>query len=294
MNNPKLHKGQNVFFIGEVLPMVVNAVNDNYAVCTRNLHRRHDADLLHHKVETAAYLSFSEAYNALKEEIVYTILDFHNKAKGPHNLVFNLYAFEEPESVEELLRDLEAGKVELSRRNSVALEIDWDRTEGVIPTTKSAVISSDGKFRYRLERRWDDTLPKVAFIMLNPSTADADKDDPTIRRCVEFAKAWGYGGIIVVNLYAFRSTDPRYLVVAEDAIGPENVSHVRQAAAEANLVICAWGNSGIVQKLQAKTPTYRPLENLGRDIHFLKLCKDGTPGHPLYLTKKLKPQKYNG
>jgi hypothetical protein len=76
---------------------------------------------------------------------------------------------------------------------------------------KDAKLSDDKLYRYQLSRIWDETKPKVLFIMLNPSTADADVDDPTIRRVINFAKSWNYGGVYVVNLYAFRSTDPKGL-----------------------------------------------------------------------------------
>lgn len=84
----------------------------------------------------------------------------------------------------------------------------------------SAVISECGSYRYRLERVWEAEKDRVAFIMLNPSTADASKDDPTIRRCIGFAKAWGFGGLIVGNLFALRSTDPKALYGHKDPVGP--------------------------------------------------------------------------
>ena len=92
---------------------------------------------------------------------------------------------------------------------------------------KHAVISQDNKYRYQLSRIWDNEKPTVLFIMLNPSTADADADDPTIRRVVNFAKSWGYGGVFVGNLYAFRSTDPKGLKHTEDPVGEENIAHVQ-------------------------------------------------------------------
>ena len=92
---------------------------------------------------------------------------------------------------------------------------------------KHAVISHDDKYRYQLSRIWDEEKPMVLFIMLNPSTADADVDDPTIRRVVNFAKSWGYGGVFVGNLYAFRSTDPKVLRYIDDPIGEENIQHIQ-------------------------------------------------------------------
>ncbi len=156
---------------------------------------------------------------------------------------------------------------------------------------KNAELSEDKKFRYYLERQWDESLKTVCFIMLNPSTADADNDDPTIRRCIAFAKAWGYGGLIVVNLFAFRSTDPRYLAVAEDPIGPENIANLIRGHTRSALTVCAWGNSPVIKKLQKRFPDYLPLKNF-IGLFYLDLAIDGTPKHPLYLKGDLKPKTY--
>lgn len=91
---------------------------------------------------------------------------------------------------------------------------------------KSAIISECGKYRYSLSRIWDENKANVLFIMLNPSTADGDVDDPTIRRCIGFAKSWGYGGIYVGNLFAYRATDPKELLKVENPIGFENIHHL--------------------------------------------------------------------
>src|SRR5437870_4841901 len=106
----------------------------------------------------------------------------------------------------------------------------------------SAVISPCGKFRYRLTRQWGEGAA-LPFVMLNPSTADAEQDDPTIRKCVGFAKRMGYDGIEVVNLYAYRATKPADLKKAGYPRGPENDRHIEAALVEshANSVICAWG-----------------------------------------------------
>jgi hypothetical protein len=109
----------------------------------------------------------------------------------------------------------------------------------------SAIISADGRYRYRLGRRWADG-PAVLWIMLNPSTADAEQDDPTIRRCIAFSKQFHYGALWVGNLYAFRSTDPDALwgLGASAARGPENASHLSAMGAECQQIIAAWGVSG--------------------------------------------------
>lgn len=121
-----------------------------------------------------------------------------------------------------------------------------DRTEKV---ERGAVLSSDGRYRYSLYRRWDRTLPMACFVMLNPSIADADVDDPTIRKCMGFATRWGAGGIRVVNLYPWRATKPRDLPAGPEtggereplAIEPRNDGAIRSAAFNAGWIVAAWG-----------------------------------------------------
>lgn len=159
----------------------------------------------------------------------------------------------------------------------------------------SAVISDCEKYRYSLTRVWDDNKPRVLFIMLNPSTADAEKDDPTIRRCIGFAKDWGYGGIYVVNLFSRRATNPKDLLNAPFVVGVENEKWFRRMSALAHLVVCAWGNSAIVDKLQKRLDScWKPLSwiDKSKPLHYLELSNDGTPKHPLYLPKTLKPVRY--
>jgi hypothetical protein len=143
--------------------------------------------------------------------------------------------------------------------------------------TKAARISEDGKYRYTLSRRW--AAGEVAsFVMLNPSTADAQIDDRTIGRCIAFARSWGMGGITVVNLYAYRATKPAALWLAEDPVGPENDWHLMEQAHFAFLLIAAWGvnaKPGRVAEVLA-LPGMDQLMALG-------VTKDGHPRHPLYL-----------
>lgn len=155
---------------------------------------------------------------------------------------------------------------------------------------KEATISACKKYRYTLSRIWDDSKPAVLFIMCNPSTADADVDDPTIRRCINFAKAWGFGALHVVNLFAFRSSKPGDLLDAEDPIGPDNIFHINEMVKVSNLIISAWGNSKIVEKLCKKFSSYKPFLGIKvSDLDYIELAKDGTPKHPLYLSADLKP-----
>lgn len=155
-----------------------------------------------------------------------------------------------------------------------------------------AVISMDQKYRYRLDRVWDEGKGHSVFIMLNPSTADAELDDPTIRRCKGFARAWGYGGLIVVNLFAYRETDPRYLAAVGDPIGPENDQHIIAAVTHPRtaLVVAAWGNRG---SLYGRSQWVRHLiESRGVTVCVLRFTSKGEPWHPLYLPASITPSAW--
>lgn len=156
---------------------------------------------------------------------------------------------------------------------------------------RTAIISECGVYRYELRRDWNPQKPRVAFVMLNPSTADAEKDDPTIRRCVGFAGRWGYGGLIVVNLFAFRATDPDNLKKAQrkgfDVVGSENDTCIKEAIAEADCVVAAWGIHG--------GPTLRALEVsrfLPESTIAITTTAKGYPSHPLMLAYDLKPERW--
>lgn len=147
---------------------------------------------------------------------------------------------------------------------------------------KKANISECGKYRYSLERHWGSGDRIVAFIGLNPSVADAKIDDPTIRRCINFAKSWGYDGLIMLNLFAYRSTNPKNLLDKEThyIFGPENEATLRQLLPKVDAVICAWGSHKTVGSLTPKLL----LKQFGAE-HFkcLGLTKSGAPRHPLYV-----------
>lgn len=143
-----------------------------------------------------------------------------------------------------------------------------------------AFISDDGKYRYSLFREWNGDLPLVVFVMLNPSTADAEKDDPTIRRCIRFAKDWGYGSLRVVNLFAYRATDPRELLRTDDPVGRDN-SVIVQVWTRSFDTIAAWGGNPIARHMDPAIR--RALEN-ARQLDCLGLTKTGNqPRHPLYV-----------
>lgn len=157
---------------------------------------------------------------------------------------------------------------------------------------KGALISKDGLYRYILTRVWNDNLEQVVFVMLNPSTADAEDDDPTIRKCIALAKSWGYGSIKVVNLFAYRSTDAMKLKdhKLSTIIGEDNNIHVYTTCKEADLIVLAWGDSLGKCKLEAPKAILSqiPLER----AHHLGLTRNGRPKHPLFLKGDVKPIKY--
>jgi len=157
-------------------------------------------------------------------------------------------------------------------------------------TESDAIISPCGQYRYRLNRTWGQEKPAV-FVMLNPSTADASEDDPTIRRCIGFAEKWHCGGLVVVNLFAYRATEPKVMLAAADPVGPDNLEHVYNATRYAQLVVCAWGTKGSYMGRDAKTiDCIRRAGNA--HISCLGVTKNGHPKHPLYLAGDTELQKY--
>ncbi|MGH2626189.1 MAG: DUF1643 domain-containing protein [Anaerolineales bacterium] len=148
---------------------------------------------------------------------------------------------------------------------------------------RGATFDGTGVYRYHLWREWDQGLPVVTFVMLNPSTADAEQDDPTIRRCTAFARNWGYGRLEVVNLFAYRAASPRELFAARDPVGPENRRWV-SGSVEGNRVVVAWGNHG----RGLRSPVWEGLSGRGRAC--LGLTALGEPRHPLYVPGDRLPQ----
>lgn len=146
----------------------------------------------------------------------------------------------------------------------------------------SAVISSCGQYRYRLGRDPHDlytTRGPALFIMLNPSIADAALDDPTIRRCRGFAKAWDCTGIIVANLYALRATNPADLWKHADPVGPDNDMHLAALIREHDTIVCAWG----VNAKPERVAQVRKMFHQNSRPMCLGMTKDGAPRHPLYV-----------
>lgn len=155
------------------------------------------------------------------------------------------------------------------------------------PGAYGATFSPCRLWRYSLWRRWSDCAPDhmVAFIGLNPSTADEVRNDPTVRRCINFAKAWGFGGMVMLNAFAYRATDPRDMKRQEDPVGPWNDVAILEIARSVPRVVCCWGAHGawhgrhgeLVRMLQ-----FRELRHMG-------LTKAGRPRHPLYLANATEP-----
>jgi hypothetical protein len=144
----------------------------------------------------------------------------------------------------------------------------------------SATFDPMRHYRYRLWRRWDANAASIGFVLLNPSTADDTQNDPTIRRCIQFAQTWGYGSLEVVNLFAYRSPTPRALQSSADPVGRDNDRHLLDVARSAHLLVLGWGNHGSLfnrdQAVLARLTELAPLYCLGT-------TKVGSPRHPLYL-----------
>jgi hypothetical protein len=157
-----------------------------------------------------------------------------------------------------------------------------------------ARFSPCGRYRYTLERTWDAVqcpVDRLIFVMLNPSTADADQDDPTIRRCIGFARAWGYSGLVVLNLFALRSTNPALLKHADDPVGPQNDQVLAEYFASEARIVVAWGAHGQVNE---RSKAVRLLLNQHHRFNTWCLGRTaaGEPKHPLYLAADTKPELY--
>ncbi|MBL4783629.1 MAG: DUF1643 domain-containing protein [Porticoccaceae bacterium] len=147
----------------------------------------------------------------------------------------------------------------------------------------TAKLSTCRNYRYALWRTWDGTKPYVMFIGLNPSTADEKTDDPTLRRCINYAKSWGYGGVCMANLFALRATDPSLMRASQHPIGTENNRWLKKLAKDTGLIVAAWGNDGMHLGRSTQVKDFIP------NMHCLKINKSGEPAHPLYQSAKRLP-----
>ena len=152
-------------------------------------------------------------------------------------------------------------------------------------TFSAAEFSPDRVHRYALWRTWNESKGIAMFVGLNPSTADEVKNDPTVTRCINYAKRWEFGGMIMGNIFAFRATDPKVMKDSADPVGPDNDQWLLKLAKETSLIVAVWGNHG--EFMERGKAVLRLFEET--DLHCLALNKTGHPKHPLYCSKALKP-----
>jgi hypothetical protein len=169
-------------------------------------------------------------------------------------------------------------------------QLDCNTLFDVHEMERGAELSDCRKYRWILWRKWNSELPQCAFIGLNPSTADETEDDPTIRRCIGFAKSWNLGGLIMLNAFAFRATQPKDMKAAFDPVGYENNMALDLASKSVieggGIVIAAWG----AHCDEAREREVCQL--IGKTVHCLGTTKNGRPKHPLYLRADTKPEVF--
>lgn len=184
-----------------------------------------------------------------------------------------------------------------SKYENLEAESDLVRLKKVESLIRECHFSPCRTYRYQLRIIWDPTRKPKMFIGLNPSTADEVQDDPTVRRCINFAKDWGCGGLVMANAFAFRSTDPRPMLKHPDPVGDENTPEYLQSLArvcEGN-PIAAWGKHADRIKQPGSSMNFSRgyfLEDALR-LDCLAINLDGSPKHPLYLARTLKPRPWN-
>ncbi len=149
-----------------------------------------------------------------------------------------------------------------------------------------ADFSKCRKYRYTLWRIWNLNKPKVMFIGLNPSTADEINNDPTVTRCINYSKLWGYGGMYMMNIFAFRTTYPSELKKSTNPIGIDNDYWIKKVSKSVDKCIGAWGNDGDFLDRSKEIIKLIP------QLYCLKINNSGEPSHPLYLKSTLKPTLY--
>lgn len=157
----------------------------------------------------------------------------------------------------------------------------------IISGTSGATFSDDCAYRYRLWRRWDegDTL---GWVLLNPSTADETESDPTLTRCIDFSKRFGYGSLVIVNLFGYQTSEPSEMKQREDPVGPENDEHLRTVCEAVDTIIAGWGNSG-----EHEERAITVAQMLEGKLHALAVNQTGHPRHPLYVSKDTEPVPYS-
>lgn len=153
---------------------------------------------------------------------------------------------------------------------------------------KSAFISECGQYRYELTRTWLTGGKNIAFIMLNPSTADADNDDPTMNRVISFCQKWGFGSVTVGNLFALRATNPKDLYFHPDPIGEQNDWQLQRIIRKSEAVICAWGSHG-----HYKDRAHDVFHKIDKPKYYLDLTIFNEPKHPLYIKGDTLPKSFS-
>lgn len=159
---------------------------------------------------------------------------------------------------------------------------------GLVSQVKSwAVFSPCKAYRYVLARMWDENKLPALFVMLNPSTADEFHNDPTVERCERRARALGYGGFMVCNLFAYRNTDRGVLLSLDSPVGSENDAYIAATVVKAGIVVCGWGTWGKLHDRDQQVLGI--IRQCGWVPHYLELNSDGTPQHPLYVAYSKQP-----
>ena len=157
----------------------------------------------------------------------------------------------------------------------------------IVAGPSGAKFSSCRRWRYLLWRQWDARKPVANFLMLNPSTADERQLDPSCTRARNYAERWGYGALIVTNLFGWRATDPAEMKSVPEPVGAGNDAAIVRAAREASILVCAWGNHG--EHLERARVVTALLRKQGVALHYLRMNGAGHPAHPLYLPGALTP-----
>ncbi|RKF16201.1 DUF1643 domain-containing protein [Roseovarius spongiae] len=166
--------------------------------------------------------------------------------------------------------------------------IERTHIKGDAPST--AVYSDCERYRYLLTRVWNPEGRRVLFVMLNPSTATEVQNDPTVERCERRARALGFGGFRVTNIFAWRDTDPRAMRAAADPVGPDNDAAIVESCGWADVIVAAWGAHGAHLNRGAEVEAL--LRGTGRAVHHLGLTKAGHPKHPLYIAYAQQPEPW--
>lgn len=154
------------------------------------------------------------------------------------------------------------------------------RLHNVDGMESGSLFDVSGKYRYSLWRAWSAYHPRIAFVLLNPSIADEERNDPTIRRCIGFARAWKFGSVEVVNLFAYRATNAKELLKVDDPVGEENNYYLVQAVERCATVVVGWGTR---ENLLGRDRQVLSLLVSKKDVYCLGITKDGQPRHPLYV-----------